>query len=100
MVMWSVLPCAESVASREVRTETFRGPSDFAALANSRVIAWISEALGGFDFLHPAANEMNAKIAASDRANAHRFRRANISRISRLGENAITRIFSPNAARN
>jgi hypothetical protein len=56
--------------------------------------------LGGIDFLHPAANEMNAKIAASDRANAHRFRRANISRISRLGENAITRIFSPNAARN
>jgi hypothetical protein len=67
---------------------TFSGPSDFAALANSFVIAWISAALSGFDFLHPAANEMNAKIAANSSANTHRFRRADIPR---LKKNAITR---------
>jgi hypothetical protein len=52
------------------------------------VIAWISDALSGFDFLHPAANEKNARAAASDRANAHRFRRAASPRSEK---NTITR---------
>jgi hypothetical protein len=67
---------------------TFNGPSDFAALANSFVIAWISDAVSGFDFLHPAISEMSAKTKASESANAHRFRRADSPR---LKENAITR---------
>jgi hypothetical protein len=71
-----------------VRAEAFSGPSDFTALANSLVIAWISEAVSGFNFLHPVANEMNARLAATDRANAYRFRRAGIPRFKK---NAITR---------
>jgi hypothetical protein len=88
IVTRSVLPCALSVASREVRADTFSGPSDFAALANSFVIAWISDALSGLDFLHPAANKITANIAAIDRANARRFRRADIPRFKK---DAITR---------
>jgi hypothetical protein len=44
--------------------------------------------VSGFDFLHPAINEMSAKTTASESANAHRFRRADSPR---LKENAITR---------
>src|SRR5579863_198179 len=86
--MRSVLPGMASVALRLVRVEMFSGPSDFAAFANSRVIAWISDALSGLDFLHPTANEMNAKIAARDSAKPRRFRRTNISRLTK---DAITR---------
>jgi hypothetical protein len=88
MLMRSVLPCALSGASSEVRADAFSGPSDFAALANSFVIAWISVAVSGFDYLHPAVSEMIAKIAASASANARRLRRADIPRFKK---DAITR---------